>query len=207
MKLENWINYDILNNLDQLKKEFLEAPFFEHISINNFLIKEKAEELFEELKKEDYYKEENDLYNFLRTFDFKNSKNKLIIDFRNFLLSENCICFIEDLTNSKISRKIIDLHSLKLENTNYLLCHDDLVLGRQFAFIFNLSKDWKEEDGGNLELFESNEKGEVLGRVFNSITPKFNQFNMFRVQKISYHQISEVTSKKSRVSIGGWYHV
>jgi len=207
MSISNWINSNILENKENIRKQFLEANFFEHISINDFLIKERAEKLFEALKEEKYYKEENDLYNFMRTVDFKNTKNKLIIEFRIFLFSEEFISFIEDITNSNINRKVMDLHSLKLENTNYLLCHDDLVLGRQFAFIFNLSKNWKEEDGGKLELFESDNKGEVLGKIFKSITPNFNQFNMFKVQKISYHQICEVVSNKERISIGGWYHV
>ena len=36
-------------------------------------------------------------------------------------------------------RNKIDMHSLKLENTNYLLCHDDRVEMRKLAFVINFS--------------------------------------------------------------------
>jgi len=212
MNLNDWINPKIIENKENLRNEFLKAQFFKHLSCENFLNEKKAKELFEALKDQNYYLEENDLYKFLRTEDFKilphieNQKNQILTKFRKFLLSEDFIKFLEYLTNSKIKRNIIDLHSLKLLNTHYLLCHDDRVEGRQFAFIFNLSKNWTEKDGGELELFKSNEKKEVLPEIFKSIRPKFNQFNIFKVEKNSYHQINEVLNDKERITIGGWYH-
>lgn len=209
MSLNKWLNNEYLdkNKQEEIKKKFLLANPYEHFSLDNFLKKEIAEKLFISLKEENYYLEDHDLYKFLRTVDFKNTENKIINEFREFLLSEEFILFIENLTSAKISRNIIDLHSLKLLNTHYLLCHDDQVLARQFAFIFNLSKDWRKEEGGAFEIFDSDERGEVTCDIIKSIVPIFNRFNLFKVQKKSYHQISEVISEKERISIGGWYHL
>jgi len=205
--LNTWINEKYLNEnkINSLKDEFKSSPFFSHLSLNDFLIKEKAQNLLKELKKEDYYLEENDLYKFFRTIDFKNSNNEIIIEFRNFLLSNEFRKFIEEITNSKINDKKMDLHSLKLENTNYLLCHDDFIENRKFAFIFNFTKNFTKEDGGELEFFES-ENNMPKGKIFKSIIPKFNQFNIFKVSENSFHQINEVETNKKRISISGWYY-
>ncbi len=207
--LKKWINPEYLkeDKIIEIRNNFLKAPYYPHLSLDNFLIEEKALKLYEALKNEDYYLEDHDLYQFLRTIDFKNTKNKLINEFRNFLMEDETISFFEKLTNSKINKKIMDLHSLKLLDTHYLLCHDDLVLGRQFAFIFNLSKNWTKEFGGEFEVFASDENGNVKGDIIKSIVPIFNRFNLFRVQKNSFHQINEVNNENGeRITIGGWYH-
>ena len=73
----------------------------------------------------------------------------------------------------KLSKDKIDLHSLKLKDTNYLLCHDDDVGDRKIAFIINLSKEWDREMGGELQLFDSID-GEPKS-IAKTITPDFNQ--------------------------------
>ena len=108
------------------------------------------------------------------------------------------------MTNTNLSRTKYELHSLKLTNTDYLLCHDDKVQGRKIAFIINLSKDWTEKDGGQLELFNS--KNNEPTTVAASITPKFNQFNIFEVTDKSFHQINEIVSNKNRISLAGWFY-
>ena len=156
------------------------------------------------LKLETYYEESSDLYEFLRTVDFKNTKNKVIFEFRKFLLSVEFIVFLEKITSLKFIQNKIDMHSLKLENTHYLLCHDDRVESRKLAFVINFSN-FEEKDGGALEFFKMN-PNTFEGEVFESVTPKFSKFNIFEVSDKSYHQITEVVSKKKRVTIGGWYH-
>lgn len=206
--LKLWINPIYLNKTKQneIREKFQKSKPFPHISLDNFLIEEKANLLLKSLKEEKYYLEENDLYQFLRTKDFKNTKNKIIIEFREFLLQKETIEFFEYLTKSKINKNNIDLHSLKLVNTNYLLCHDDRVLGRQFAFIFNFNKNWNKENGGEFEIFNSDSNNNVNAEIIKSIIPKFNRFNLFKVQENSFHQINEVTTDKERITIGGWYH-
>ena len=134
----------------------------------------------------------------------KNTKNKVILEFRKFLLSDEFIVFLEKITGLKFTRNKFDMHSLKLENTHYLLCHDDRVDTRKLAFVINFS-DFEEKDGGALEFFKMNLKT-FEAEVFESVIPKFSKFNIFEVSEKSYHQITEVVSKKKRVTIGGWYH-
>lgn len=204
MTINDWINDIYLNekNILKLNKEFLEAKNFPHISIDNLFKENKLLELKESLKNENYYLEESDLYEFLRTFDLKNSKNKNIIELRNFLLSEEFLKLIENITNLKIKRNYVDIHSLKLKNTHYMLCHDDLVQERKIAFIINLSN-MEEKDGGALELIEMS--SDDTGKVFKTIVSKFGKFNMFLVTENSYHSVSENISNKERISISGWY--
>jgi len=204
MNLKDWINLKYLENknIENLKLEFNSTIQFSHISINDFFLESKLIEIQNELKSENYYLEETDLYQFYRTIDFKNSTNKKILEFRNFLMSDDFINYIEQITNLKLIKNKIDLHSLKLQNTNYLLCHDDRVENRKIAFIINFSN-FKEEDGGILELIEIDKENN--GKIFKRIIPKFNKFNMFEVTDNSYHQISEVISNKDRITIGGWY--
>lgn len=197
-----WLDERIRTEKD-LKKYLFEKPF-RHISVDDFLRGEKADFIFEALSKQKYYLEDHDLYQFERTVDFKNIKDKKLEEIRNFFLNPSFIQLMENTFEVRLARQKIDLHSLKLLDTHYLLCHDDQVEGRKIAFILNLSKEWKEKDGGILELFES--KGGEPTDVGERIIPKFNQFNAFLVSQKSFHQISEVIGKKERVSISGWYY-
>lgn len=43
----------------------------------------------------------------------------------------------------------------KYEYTDTLLCHDDELEGRRIAFILYLVPYWKKEDGGALDLFDT----------------------------------------------------
>lgn len=205
MSLINWINPIYLepNTINKLKSEFKLSKNFSHLSIDNLFLENKLREIELELTKERYYIEESDLYKFLRTIDFKNNQNKKIIELRNFLKSTEFIEYIEKITELKLKKEQIDLHSLKLENTHYLLCHDDQVQNRKIAFVINFSN-FEEKDGGLLELFEIDKNDN--GKIFKKIIPKFNKFNMFEVSNKSYHQISEVISNKERISVSGWFY-
>ncbi len=204
---DNWLNEALISEkkIKELKEEFVSNLPFEHLSIENFLIEKKVKELKKAINKEDFYLEEHDLYTFMRTIDFENFNDKAIKEFREFFLSSNFIEFIEKITNTKLDKNKIDLHSLKLSNTNYLLCHDDKVQDRKIAFILNLSENWTKKDGGELEFFEAN-KNNLPVKVSKSILPKFNQFNIFKVSDKSFHQINEVLTNNERLSISGWYY-
>lgn len=204
MKINQFVNSKFLDEKTVLKlnKEFEMAENFPHISLDELFNESKLLELKDALKDEIYYLEELDLYEFMRTYDFKNSLNKKIIEFRKILLSEEFISIIEKITSIKIKRNYVDLHSLKLLNTHYLLCHDDKVQDRKIAFVINLS-DMDEKDGGALELLTIN--ADDTGIIFKKIIPKFGKVNIFAVNDKSFHQVSENVSKKERISISGWY--
>ena len=200
----SWINFSTLATISS--EEYLSSKPFEHYSIIGVFNEDKLKELVKELEAYEYYIEDHDLYQFKRTHDFKNTNNSLIKEFREILFSDSFVREMERITGLNLLRDKGDLHSLKLDQTHYLLCHDDQVQDRAVAFIINLSQDWNEEDGGILELFESDSSGNPRS-IAKKIIPEFNQFNFFTVSSKSFHQISEVVSEsKSRVSISGWLY-
>jgi Rps23 Pro-64 3,4-dihydroxylase Tpa1-like proline 4-hydroxylase len=205
--LNSYLNEDLISEkaIKDLKEEFKVNKPFEHLSINNFLIEKKAFELKKAIENLEFYEEDHDLYKFNRTVDFENFEDMIIESFRNFFLSKEFIEYIEKITNTNLDKTRIDLHSLKLTNTNYLLCHDDRVQDRKVAFILNLSENWEKGDRGNLEFFET-DSNDLPIKILKSILPKFNQFNIFLVSEKSYHQISEVLTDKERLSISGWFY-
>ena len=207
--LEVWINPQIIEDINTFKESFSNAKPYEHISISNFLKEEKAKELEEALFSLNYEEFNTDLYHFFKSKDFKSIEelNPTLQEFYTLVFSKEMIELFQTLTSTSINfNKQGDLHSILLQQTHYLLCHDDQVDERSIAFIFNLSRDFTQQDGGALELFDHNDSQEptICSKV---IVPSFNQLNVFKVSPVSFHQISEVESAhKNRLSISGWYY-
>lgn len=203
--LKNMINPKFLKITEELNKTYSNNTPFKNIVIENLFEIRKVQQLNSELRDDYYYQEDHDLYQFLRTVDFEDiQENEIIQEFRRFILSEEFVQFIEKVTNEKIERGIVELHSLKLLDTNYLLCHDDEVENRKIAFILYLTTTSKEE-GGKLEFFDV-DSSNLPNKVSKTIVPKINQFVMFKVSDKSYHQISEFIGDGERKSISGWFY-
>ncbi|CAG0885374.1 unnamed protein product [Darwinula stevensoni] len=122
-------------------------------------------------------------------------------------LEEECMTLVSKKKNNDLYsfHQSDDLKTI--DSPDVLLCHDDELEGRRIAFVYYLvPEDWCSEDGGALDLFLVDDKGEP-SKMVKSILPKRNQFMFFRVIPSSYHQVSEVTAKtKKRLSINGWFH-
>lgn len=89
---------------------------------------------------------------------------------------------------------------------SYLLCHDDQLDDRLFAFVFyvHTMADVSLEDGGTLDLFQVNALQEPH-LVISQIIPQKYSLALFEVSPRSFHQVSEVLSEDFlRRSIGGW---
>ncbi len=205
MNINEWIDPEHLKKIKEYKDEIKNNKPFAHTSIPNFLVEKKANEIYDILVKQNYYLEDHDLYQFLRTVHFKNIKSKEIKEILDSIFSEEFVSFIEKISGCKLSKKQRELHSLNFTNGHYLLCHDDKVQGRKIAFIVNLSKNWTKKDGGELELYYS-KKGEPVVENSKIVLPAFNQFNMFIVTDNSFHQVREVLSDKHRISLAGWFY-
>lgn len=204
MLIEEWLHPDIFKKKVDYSKEFKTAKPFEHICIFPFLKEEKIKELQKALEKEEFYLEDNDLYQFLRTIDFKQLNNPVIQEFRNFIFSKEFTSFMSTLTSESLSQHTGSLHSLLLTQGHYLLPHDDRVENRSIAFILYLCEKFNTKDGGSLDLFNS--ENNLPTNVSKSLYPKFNQFICFKVSPKSFHQISEVETSKQRLSISGWLY-
>lgn len=181
-----------------------DKPFW-HCQSKNFLSPDDAKKLSSAIDELEFYEEDHDLYKFYRTEDLSDSNHKIIQEFRKTLLSDEFISWMENTTGQELNRNIVELHCLKLTSTNYLLPHDDQVQGRKVAFILNFTEGFNQEDGGSLQLFETDEKNRPT-KVLKSLQPEFNIFSCFVVSDKSYHQIDEVTTDSIRKSISGWYY-
>nr|CAD7433913.1 unnamed protein product [Timema monikensis] len=112
---------------------------------------------------------------------------------------------VEEVTGLTLDGAVTSTMSL-YGHTDYLLCHDDRQNNRKIAFIWYLTKDWREEYGGHLDLIDSN--GGYPTEIVRSILPEENSLVFFEVCDHSFHQVSEVlTRSKLRLSVNGWFHL
>ena len=181
------------------------AEPFRVCRITNFL---KDEEFMDEIKNEllDVKSRRNsiDLYQFEQSNDLaKADSENLKTLYQTF--QTDMATWLEK--NTKIDlNKTVSMSSSCYSDTDYLLCHDDNLADRRIAFILYLSKNWTEEDGGALDLFDTDENG-LPRDVVKSLMPEYNSIVFFEVVNNSYHQVAEVTSAdKSRWSLNGWFH-
>jgi hypothetical protein len=79
----------------------------------------------------------------------------------------------------------------------------DTGLIRRLALIIYLNKDWRQEYGGQLELWNSD-----ASRREVSILPSFNRTVLFELTEESFHRVSEVTAPmgRSRNSFAVYFH-
>lgn len=198
---EHWCN---LSDIKKNNLEIISKPF-RICKISNFL---SSEEFMDEIKNEllDVKSRRNsiDLYQFEQTNDLVN------VDAENLKLLHKT--FQTDLAlwmekNTKIQlNKTLSMSSSCYYDTDYLLCHDDNMDDRRIAFILYLSKNWTREDGGTLDLFDTDKNG-LPRNIVKSLIPEYNSLVFFEVADNSYHQVAEVVSPdKSRWSINGWFH-
>lgn len=50
---------------------------------------------------------------------------------------------------------VFDLFAARYSCGDFLLCHDDRLSNRRIAFVYNLTEDWRPEEGGALEILET----------------------------------------------------
>lgn len=83
---------------------------------------------------------------------------------------------------------------------HFLTQHDDAVEGknRVAAYVLNLTRDWRADDGGLLQFFDAN------GDVEHAFTPRFNALALFMVP--ASHAVSVVSPwvKGARYAVTGW---
>ncbi|CAF2711410.1 unnamed protein product [Rotaria sp. Silwood2] len=192
----------------------LEHEPFSHCVIDDFVLDQNVDQfcsrLINELRNIKMNQKNNDLYKFQQSDDLANVtlpaieqiKQFVYVDFKDWLAQA---------TNIRFSDKI-DMTCSKYDYTDYLLCHDDdihgTIEGRRIAFIYYLvPDDWKETDGGALDLFDTDEENQPCC-IVKSLLPKRNRLAFFEVTDKSYHQVAEVLNEKqgARLSVNGWLH-
>ena len=205
MELKEWIKEEWFERetIVEMNKEFNNNRPFKHIFITEFLKKDKAEELEKALRGENFERKESDLFRFSQTYDLQDSESQIILEFANLLESAEFAEFIGKIVGVQLRQGALDLFGSLYENTDYLLCHDDLLEDRKIAYLLYLS-DLSEKEGGALALL--GDKNEQPDRVEKRYYPKFNGFIVFAVTSKSWHEVEEVIVNKKRYTIGGWMH-
>ena len=205
MILSEWINSGYLKEkkIFKNKKIFLHQKPFSHLEFKIFFNEGKARLISEALKKERFFQKESDLFKFRQTSDLKSSHNKILQEFRSFLSSTEFILFLSTITSTSLKFGKIDLSGSLYQDTDFLLCHDDMLEGRRIAFFWYLS-DLEENDGGRLNLYSS--KNNFPLKVEKQIIPQFNTFAFFLVSEKSFHAVEEMLSRKKRYTLSGWFY-
>lgn len=203
----------------ELRKQFENATPFPHGVLHPLcrdqgqVLRRVRRELLENVS---YREKETDLFQVHQTGDLANldgfrEELPALWELREALYSRWFRQAVEEATGCGKLSDQIDLSSNIYDHGGHLLCHDDVIGNRRVSFIIYLTDpdtEWKEEDGGTLELFGIDEKGECENIPCKTILPLWNSMAMFVVQPgRSYHEVREVFAKdKPRLSVSGWYH-
>ena len=198
MELEKYISKNYLNLKDftELKKEdYLLSEPFPNIVLDDFFNEDYLKKILEEfpnlenLKNSSKYVNKNEIKFANNNFELfpKNLKN-----FINFLNSHEFINFIQSITSIKEPLKGDTelngggLHEIKkggvLKIHTDFNRHPSLDLDRRVNVLIYLNKDWKDEYGGHLELWDKD-----MTECKRKILPIFNRMVIFSTNDFSNH--------------------
>ena len=175
--------------------------------VQNFLAQPEFLSLLQsECDKLTFHEKNNDLYKFRQSGELSSESGACIGKLRKCLLGE-VRAWIMEVLEVELEEERLDLFCARYQHTDTLLCHDDQLEGRKVAFILYLTEEsWTEKDGGLLELFTTDDRGDPKA-VVTKLLPTHNSFAFFEVTPSSFHQVSEVVSEtKQRISLSGWFH-
>jgi Rps23 Pro-64 3,4-dihydroxylase Tpa1-like proline 4-hydroxylase len=174
----------------------------------NFLPTELYDKLKVELGEIDTFrKKHSDLFRFSQTGDLVSHSSNTLDKVKELLLND-FVKDVESIISRPLSRTQIDLSSQRYEKDEYLLTHDDRLDSRRVAFVLYLvDEDYDRADGGALEFFSTDWRGEPTMSVpSQKFYPKPNTLVLFEVSKSSHHQVQQMFSNKRRLSLAGWFH-
>jgi hypothetical protein len=91
----------------------------------------------------------------------------------------------------------------KYENDDYLSIHHDKGNG-DYAFVFQLTKDWNPSYGGLLHFYDKS-----TNEVYKTINPIFNSLTIFKIKNVpnTDHFVSMNVTSHARYAFTGWFSV
>jgi Rps23 Pro-64 3,4-dihydroxylase Tpa1-like proline 4-hydroxylase len=174
--------------------------------------------VLEEIKQNSKVKfKESDLFRVYQSIDLANLKEGSLAampslgKLRETLYSQEYRSFVEGITNlpqGTLTEQIDSAANCHAPGC-HLLCHDDVIGTRKISYIIYLTeKEWTREEGGCLELYESEidrENRKVPKPIPSKrILPTFNTMAYFVVDPgNSFHSVQEVFGDRPRLSIQG----
>jgi len=119
----------------------------------------------------------------------------------SFVNSDYYLDFMRELTGDSLIKKA-DSYASVYDKEHFLTEHDDLhnKHDRSAACIFNLTKRWNRNWGGQLAFFDDS------GNIEQAFIPTFNTLNILSVPQ--NHSVQQVTSfaEEKRYSLLSWLH-
>ncbi len=190
---ENFINH--YNDTSSFKEEYSKSKPFPNIVFNNFFNQDFLEQVLMEfpnlalIKSSENYNNKSEVKFANNEYNkFPESIKKLI----NFMNSENFINFLQDITS--IEEKLVPDYELnggglhEIKNGGYLKIHTDFNkhpnsgLDRRVNILIYLNKNWRDDYGGDLQLWDKNMK-----KCEKKIFPNFNTMVIFTTNDFSNH--------------------
>jgi Rps23 Pro-64 3,4-dihydroxylase Tpa1-like proline 4-hydroxylase len=187
---------DWINNIENLKQQFINAEPFEHIVIDEFLNIAYANKLYDLYPSnyDNWYKYENPI-EVKYAYDDINELPKELKNYFYYLSTTTIIDIFREMTNIGDLEYDEYLHGGGLHchpNNGRLNIHLDYEKHpysgkeRRLNIILFLSKGWKEEWNGCNELWNKN-----VTKCVKKTLPLFNRAIIFKTNDISWHGLPE----------------
>lgn len=181
-----------INNLDYYKESYKNAKPFEYVIINNFFDDTYANSIYENFP---LPSDNNNWHRYCNPFENKYSLNNFenhpkIGELFELLSEDSFISNMRHITSITDLEKDPHLHGAGVHiypNNGKLDMHLDYNIHpitkkeRRLNLIIYMNKDWKEEYGGKIELYNTN-----MIKITEEM-PSFNTAIIFKTCDISYH--------------------
>lgn len=200
-------------SIKKYKEVFNSAQPYRHIVIENFLVKEVADSLVSNFPSIENFKKAYNGLNEKKSED--SSFDAFHPDFthvRTALKSPAFCQWLSEVTGiSDVFMTDDNLGSGLHQGSNgsFLDIHIDfnihnrLNVHRRLNFLLYLNKDWQDDFGGYLEMWNTD-----VSECITSVAPLFNRVVVFETSDISYHGYSKITVPEhvTRKSFYGYYY-
>lgn len=196
MQFDSILNPDIFSNFNV--DNFSNAKPFPHLCIDNFLIPEFAEQLYNSFPSIESMSVKYDGLNEKKSEDSSFTKlDEKFTLLKNYLMSKDFISRISDATGIKNLRVFDDRYGRGLHqgaNGSFLDIHIDYNIHplkkkqRRLNLLIFLNMRWESDWGGSLEFWNSD-----VTKCEIKIDPLFNRCVLFECNNISYHGYSHIT--------------
>lgn len=141
-----------------------------------------------------------DSYMMVRAYKEGRDPDLLLHRVLEFLNAPPYVQFCQALSGDTRIRRV-DAQATRYRPGHFLRQHtdEDLREGRLYAYVINLSRDWRADWGGLLQFVDAQ------GRVTDTFLPRWNSLSLFRVP--ADHVVSLVApwAEQDRLAITGWW--
>jgi Rps23 Pro-64 3,4-dihydroxylase Tpa1-like proline 4-hydroxylase len=197
------------------------------VTMDNFLVEDKAEKLGMFLATEAQFGDEFGLYSMedgadKETWDAADEEDRFFrfgklvgiasdaqfspnaltyLQFRKTFQDVRFKEFFQSASNLQLDVSD-DFGSHRMRKGDFLRQHDDDNKNRRLAIVVYLTPDWELDEGGALHVVDS-------GGNQHTVAATFNRMVMFDTLADTTHYVDRITPQedsRNRYTIGGWYH-